>query len=220
MLSRVKSKLGTAGIVTAIVAMVLATGGGAYAAKSVIITKLSQISPSVQKQLKGKRGATGPQGPIGPKGDTGPRGETGLKGDTGPRGETGPKGDQGDPGPTETVLPSGKTMTGTWAFNDINLSAIWVNVDFPLRLQNNIPENAGVEFVPVGDTSNPNCPGNVNNPQALAGHICMYAAAALTNATDSGALVLETTSGFIRRFVPEDSTARSFGRGTWAATES
>lgn len=208
MLSRIKSKVGAAGLAVSLIALVLAMGGGAYAAKSVIITKLSQISPSVQKKLRGKQGPVGPTGPQGPTGATGPKGDTGSQG---------PEGPQGVPGPTETTLPSGKTMTGTWSFNDINLSAIWVNVSFPLRLPQDIANTAGVEYVPAGDTTNPNCPGDVNDPKAVAGHICMYEAVALTNASDSGALVLATTSGFIRRFTPTDSTARSFGRGTWAA---
>lgn len=209
MLSRIKSRLGAAGLAVSLIALVLAMGGGAYAAKGVIITNLNQISPSVQKKLKGKRGPVGPTGPQGPTGATGPRGDTGSQGQ---------QGEPGPPGPTETTLPSGKTMTGTWSFNDINLSAIWVNVSFPLRLQQDIAGTAGVDYVPAGDKTNPNCQGEVNDPQAAKGHICMYEASALTNASDSGTLVLATTSGFIRKFTPTDSTARSFGRGTWAAT--
>ncbi len=218
MLSRVKKRAGTAGLITALVALVLAMGGGAYAAKNVVITKLSQIAPSVQKKLKGKQGPAGPAGPQGAAGSAGAKGDTGPRGPEGPKGPEGPEGEQGPPGPTETTLPSGKTLTGTWAFNEINLSAIWANVSFPLRLPTDIPGNAGVEYVPVGDTTNPNCPGTVSDPKALAGHVCMYEAQ-LSNATDTGGLLLsDGTSGFIRRFTPTDSTVRSFGRGTWAVT--
>jgi hypothetical protein len=68
--------------------------GGAFAATAsktkksggVIITKLSQISPSVRNQLKG---ATGPQGA---KGDTGAQGAQGSKGDPGAKGNDGAPG--------------------------------------------------------------------------------------------------------------------------------
>ncbi len=214
MLSRVKHKLGTAGLIIAVVAVVLAMGSGAYAAKGVIITKLSQISPSVQKKLKGKMGPIGPQGPVGSQGL---KGDPGAKGDTGARGPEGPPGQDGEDGfITEPVLPSGKTLTGTWDYNDIGLEVIWVNISFPLRVLN-ITE--APEYIAAGASSTPNCPGSAEHPEAKRGHICIYAFLE-ENAVDSGEEFADDAyhSGLIRKFLAVDPTARSFGRGTWAVT--
>lgn len=86
-------------LIVSVAALVFAMAGGAWAAKNgVIIKKLSQISPSVQRQLKGKEGAPGPAGP---------KGDAGAKGDVGPKGDIGPKGDKGDAGTSGT---NGKTI--------------------------------------------------------------------------------------------------------------
>ena len=214
MIKRLHDRLGPAGLVIAVIALVAALSGAAFAASGGLTPKQKKEVKKIAKSFQGTgpQGVQGVQGSAGPKGDQGPKGDAGLRG---PRGEEGP---QGPPGPTETTLPAGKTETGTWMFNDINLPAIWVNISFPLRLENDIPETAGVEFVAVGEPSTDNCPGTVESPEAAPGHICMYAAQ-LVNATDTGTLILsDEPSGFIRQFLPEDSTARSFGRGTWAVT--
>lgn len=67
----------------AIVALVFAMAGGAWAAKKYLITSTKQISPSVLKKLKGKRGA---------------KGAAGVNGINGANGATGPVGPQGSPG--------------------------------------------------------------------------------------------------------------------------
>jgi uncharacterized protein YneF (UPF0154 family) len=54
MLSLFRNRLGVPGLL-AVIALVFAMAGGAYAAKRVIITKLNQISPKVQKQLQDQR---------------------------------------------------------------------------------------------------------------------------------------------------------------------
>jgi hypothetical protein len=139
MFSSLRNRFGAPGVI-AIIALVFAMVGGAWAAKGgVIIKKLSQISPSVQKQLKGK---AGPPGPAGPTGSAGAKGDTGAKGDPGAAGKsvaltTIPTGVleceefggvkvevegagssnkvcNGQTGFTET-LPEGKTETGAWS---------------------------------------------------------------------------------------------------------
>jgi Collagen triple helix repeat (20 copies) len=123
----------------ATLALVFAMTGGAYAASHYLITKTSQIKPSVLAQLKGKggpagasgapgaagalgpagpAGAAGPQGPAGPGGPAGSAGKDGAPGKDGKEGEPGlpgAKGAEGSPWTAGGTLPSGKTETGTWA---------------------------------------------------------------------------------------------------------
>jgi len=81
----------------AVIALVLAMSGGAYAASKFLITSTKQISPKVLKSLKGGKGATGPAGLAGPAGPAGAAGP-GSAGAAGPTGGTGPQGPQGPPG--------------------------------------------------------------------------------------------------------------------------
>jgi hypothetical protein len=62
--------------------------------------------------IKGRTGATGPQGQPGTQGDTGPQGlpgDAGLQGDPGAQGDTGPQGLPGDTGPQGPQGPQGDT---------------------------------------------------------------------------------------------------------------
>lgn len=73
----------------AVVALVFAMAGGAYAAKKYLITSTKQIKPSVLKQLKGKSGTKGPAGPAGATGLQGPEGKVGANGKDGANGANG-----------------------------------------------------------------------------------------------------------------------------------
>lgn len=82
-------------------ALFLALGGSAVAAKHYLVTSPSQIKPSVLSKLKGKTGATGP---------VGPQGAGGSQGSQGPQGPAGPSNLSGLTtviGPTVEV-PTGK----------------------------------------------------------------------------------------------------------------
>jgi hypothetical protein len=82
--------------VIAILALVLALGGTAVAAKRYLITTTKQIAPKALKELSamsgggaaGAAGAQGVPGPQGPRGEKGDRGETGERGPAGPPGES------------------------------------------------------------------------------------------------------------------------------------
>jgi hypothetical protein len=120
-------------MIVAIVAVICATTGSAFAARSLLTGKDIQdgtitradLAPTAVSALqakharRGQRGARGPrgrqgeqgeQGLIGPRGERGPVGATGPDGPVGPpgtTGATGPKGDQGDQGPTGEPGPQG-----------------------------------------------------------------------------------------------------------------
>ena len=93
------------GNVAAMLALVLAVGGGGAA---VAATSGNPHARAATTNLnRGPRGPQGPRGPRGFKGDKGDRGPSGPKGATGPIGPTGPKGDTGPAGaPNPNALNS------------------------------------------------------------------------------------------------------------------
>lgn len=99
MLSRIREQIGTAGLIVAIVALVAALGGGAYAAKGGL-----KLNPKQKKEVRAiakkeaKRFAK--RGPKGAKGDPG---APGAKGDPGAPGANGSNGASGKDGKSVTV---------------------------------------------------------------------------------------------------------------------
>jgi Collagen triple helix repeat (20 copies) len=108
-------------MLVAIIAVVLAMTGSAFAARALITgadikdgsISRADLSSRTVKSLKGKRGPTGPAGrdgfvgprglrgstgPEGPRGPVGPAGARGAAGATGATGARGPQGDQGEQG--------------------------------------------------------------------------------------------------------------------------
>lgn len=119
MISRIHSKLGTAGLIVAIVALVASLSGAAIAAKGGLTGKQKKEVEKIAKKYAGKPGAPGANGAQGPVGPAGPKGDKGDKGD---QGEQGPQGDQGDQGPqgvpgtfSTAPLPANQTLTGIWS---------------------------------------------------------------------------------------------------------
>jgi Collagen triple helix repeat (20 copies) len=121
-ITRIHSKLGTAGFIISIVALVAALGGGAYAASSHLtgkqkkeVTKIAQTEAKKYAGKPGAPGATGPAGPTGPAGaagTAGAAGEKGLKGDTGTAGANGTNGTNGTNGKSVEVGTATSTPTG------------------------------------------------------------------------------------------------------------
>ncbi len=91
MLKGIRTRI-TPATVIAMVALVFAMTGGAYAAKKYLITSTKQISPSVLKSLKGSAGKAGPAGAAGPAGPAGPVGPVGGAGTPGTEGKAGAAG--------------------------------------------------------------------------------------------------------------------------------
>jgi len=79
MFSLLRNRVGIPGVI-AVVALVLAMTGGAWAASKYIITSTKQIKPSVLSALKGKAGPAGPAGANGTNGANGAPGAPGAPG--------------------------------------------------------------------------------------------------------------------------------------------
>jgi len=142
--------------VVAIVALVFAMTGGAFAVTSkggskspvASVAKKKKKKAKVLRGPRGPKGATGatgpagtqgpagPQGPAGVTGAKGDKGETGLKGDTGEKGDKGEKGDTGEAGMCsqanpECRLASGASLKGTWGSTT---GKTLVSISFPVAV--------------------------------------------------------------------------------------
>jgi hypothetical protein len=89
------------GLTVAIVALIVALTGTAFAAAKLNGTQKKEVE-KIAKKFAGKPGAPGAQGAQGP---VGPQGPGGPKGDTGPEGKKGDKGDEGIAGKSVEVTP-------------------------------------------------------------------------------------------------------------------
>jgi|SRR5215212_5038227 len=213
-MSRIHEKLGTAGFIVAVVALVAALGGTALA-----VTGLnSKEKKEVKKIAKKFAGAQGPQGLAGPQGPAGPHGPEGPRGADGENGKDGEPGLIGPAGPTETSLPAGKTEIGLWSFTNHSAGKYWTTISWPLRLEN--VGSYGFTWVGPGETATTECPGTAEEPKALPGNICVYGQE-LQNTEKSFPEIGETLSfsaGLNLEFNTADGSTFSWGRGSWAVT--
>jgi len=92
MLTRLRDRIGTAGLVVAVIALVAAMAGGALAASGALTSKQKKEVQKIAKQYAGKPGAAGPQGPAGPTGAAGAKGDAGAAGADGDNGAPGSAG--------------------------------------------------------------------------------------------------------------------------------
>jgi hypothetical protein len=192
MLSFIKQRLTFANVAVTF-ALVFAMTGGAYAAKRYLITSTKQISPAVLKQLRGaagpagSAGAPGPAGLPGPAGKEGPAGKDGKEGPAGkegPPGKEGKEGKEGSPWTAGGTLPSGKTEKGTWGFaliasggGEVEADAISYNVPLAMAPKVQYIKAPTEEEVEKGEFPTPpaGCTGNVTEPGAEKGNLCVFA---------------------------------------------
>ena len=225
MFRRVHEKLGTAGLVIAVVALVAAFTSSAFAGATEWKLTKSEVKEvkKIAKKYAGEDGAPGAQGPPGPAGAKGDAGAPGPKGDKGATGATGPTGAEGPAGPTETKLPFEQTLTGVWAFTGEGEGrSEYVPISFPLRVE---PEPALYEqstnLIPPGGGPTAQCPGSVSNPEAAPGEFCLYEQF-IKNATgphiNINGLSRDRTSGIIAEFLIGSEPGEGWGHGTWAVT--
>jgi Collagen triple helix repeat (20 copies) len=150
MFSKLRDRMGTAGLVVAVIALVFAMLGGAYAAtsssKKKFVTKPEAVA--IAKQYAGKPGApgaAGPTGPAGPQGAAGAKGNPGEKGEKGENGKNGKNGENGENGspwtaggtlPPSTAKGCPCTETGTWSTGAVNVKKgeFDVPISFPIPL--------------------------------------------------------------------------------------
>jgi len=123
MFHRIHQKLGTAGFIISIVALVAALGGGAYAASGGLNGKQKKEVEKIAKKYAATRGTPGAPGAQGAKGDSGTpgtNGGAGEKGDKGAKGDAGAAGENGEfPNIVELAPGNGEhcELGGTEFFN-------------------------------------------------------------------------------------------------------
>jgi hypothetical protein len=203
MFERIHQKLGTAGFIISIVALVAALGGGAYAATS-NSGKATASAKQGKQGKQGKPGKTGPAGPQGPAGPAGPAGAPGAKGDAGSPGAngtsvttesfTGAKAPctaggvtvkaasgnanvcNGKTGFTET-LPGEKTETGAWSLGVTAASDSLpkrVTLSFAIPLAAPIAEEQ-LHYIAFEEAAPTGCSGGTaEDPKADPGNLCIY----------------------------------------------
>ena len=197
----IRERFGTAGLVVAIFALVLALTGGAYAASGGLTGKQKKEVKSIAKSFQGT-GPAGAQGPAGAKGDTGAAGANGKDGTNGTNGATGPtgktgatgaSGSTGATGPTGATgatgfsgftetLPSGKTETGAWVLSNPlpgAASAVApINFTIPLSAADaaGLSQIAGtIKVVEKEEPAPTGCTGGSRTkPKANPGFLCIY----------------------------------------------
>jgi hypothetical protein len=230
MLQRFQDRVGTAGLVLAVVALVLALGGGAYAASGALTSKqkkeVTKIAQTEAKKYAGKTGPAGSNGSNGAKGDTGAtgsegkQGPQGVQGAEGKRGPEGPEGLEGSPWTAGGTLPKGATETGTWTMNGGGTAAEQAApISFPIHLAAPLAPGS-VHVVAVGDTTTP-CKGNFNDPSAPAGELCVYITE-VNGATVEGIFNASAQGNGASKpgafLYFENVTAGAAGFGSWAVT--
>jgi Collagen triple helix repeat (20 copies) len=209
-------------MIVAMLALLVALGGVSTAAQINSPQASDSTAAKAAKQaLRGPRGRRGPRGLRGPRGFTGAAGQPGAQGAQGPQGIQGiqgVQGIQGPPGPMVDTLPAGKSLKGAWSLsgtNTIESRAISFNIPLasaPIR-----------HFIQAGAATPAGCTGNVSNPGADPGHLCIFVGyrSNVTNLT--GGWSPENGSHVGNRFglvLFASGTAAGFWEmaGTWAVT--
>lgn len=248
MLSRIHNKLGTAGLILAIMALIAALGGAAFAAGGLTKQQEKQVK-KIAKKFAGKPGATGPQGPKGDTGEKGPKGDPGGKGDRGEKGATGEAGACSEEKP-ECVLTPGATETGAWATSllprveeeeealvfrpGLSLTALSFNIPLKVAPKGIVVVNGKKATFPLltettgtfayGEGTAAQCQGSFSEPKAAAGFVCVYIgeqAGALFIAPGSAGFTnqfFRKTSGAGLMFLLKPSEQQGYAYGTYAVT--
>ena len=156
-------------MVVAMLALFVALTGTAVATTSALITGIQVKNNSLTgADVKNKS-----LRPIDFRGSVrGPRGLRGVAGPQGAAGTQGVQGIQGAPGPfPDGDLPTGKTIRGTYALGAGSTDSFaWGHISFGFVLAS----APAPHWIAAGANPPAECPGTVANPQAQAGHLCVY----------------------------------------------
>ncbi len=189
-----RDRFGPAGLVLSVLAIVLALGGGAYAASGGGSHATASKAKALTKaQVLALIKANSKPGPAGPAGANGTNGTNGAPGGSGPEGKQGPKGEQGNPAEYPKTLPSHQTETGTWAISglfythdaEVVEEAFETTITFPIPLSPVISEEeeVGIKYgqaryvtpsQAMAGGNGEGCTGNDKHPTAAPGWLCVY----------------------------------------------
>jgi Collagen triple helix repeat (20 copies) len=178
MIGRIQKQLGTAGLVVAVMALIVALAGTAVAANKLFTKNQEKQIVKIAKKYAGKNGKDGAPGPAGAQG---PKGDTGAKGDPG---APGPEGEAGSPWTAGGTLPSQATETGTWTLGQSvpAESNYFLPLSFPIPLSAPLEGQshvhyinaAGKEVIGGNEVTSSACLGSVTQPKATPGNLCVY----------------------------------------------
>ena len=240
MFSTLRNRFGTPGVI-AVIALVFAMAGGAFAAAGGLTGKQKKEVKSIAKSFQGT-GPAGPVGPVGANGANGKDGTNGEKGATGPQGSIGNTGPQGDPWTAGGTLPVEATEAGGWAVGGAeapeseiaefpaNLKVIRSAISFTIPLA----AEPTVEVKETGFSGAPggNCPGSAAEPKAKSGFLCVYTTQLehafsgltqpfvrkLSSDGSPAAPDANTVGALVELPTAEEEPSLTAGWGTWAVT--
>jgi hypothetical protein len=229
---RLREPFGKAGLTVAILALVMAMVGGAFAANHAATA--SKAGKQGKQGKPGKTGPAGPAGATGPAGPAGPKGAAGEPGAPGAPGEPGAPGAEGSPWTAGGTLPSGSTETGAWGVQfagfeqegepgQIQSEKKLVLISFPIRLSSPIPLT-DIKYVSNCEGFNPAerleacernqaaaeaiCTGTAAEPTAPKGHLCVYQGIGTVRSTENS-LSAGITNFYNPTTVHENATSTS-----------
>ena len=224
---RILGNRGAPAAALGIAAVVLAAGGGAYAATRAPATIRACVRHDGGGLYVARHCARGDRAlSWGIRGQQGLRGPAGLTGAKGAPGPAGPAGAKGDPGPVTGVLPSGASEQGAFVARGIvNTPTADTAISFPLRLPSTVPAfyvKSGVQPLV------PQCPGSAANPKAAAGNLCVYESVIANASFTANSFIDPVTTQTTRTAGPVGVILRAYANltiapgfyiyGTWAVT--
>jgi hypothetical protein len=146
------------------------------------------------------------------RGRRGRRGLQGVKGD---------KGDQGVPGPLLDTLPSGKTEVGKYYALDSPAPSGQFAVDV-VSYQFPLPSTPIDRYLAPGAAPTAECPGSVDNPKAVPGHLCVYSQkrAGVQTSFSGDGMGFDALDryGFAVNVVSSGTAGNFYDYGSWAVT--
>jgi hypothetical protein len=210
-------------MVVAMLALLIAVGGSADAAKRLITGRDIKNASITGLDIRNKSlTAADIRGRL--RGPRGPAGARGAQGPAGPQGAQGIQGIQGPPGTLSENLASGKTLSGNWVAGAVATGAsghAWGAIEF----------NPPLASAPTGHLLAPgaaptaDCPGSLAAPAAAAGHLCVYSQVGVNQLNRSlcNPIANACSSTLANRYgTVVDLTSAAAGTfytwGTWAVT--